>query len=333
LPLFLQLLMEEAQGDVAFIKDVLAGVRAYQSAQRHPRPEAREVLRVGRVRITEFGSSGRPVLFVPSLINPPYVLDLTEQNSLLRWLGTQGLRPLLLDWGDPRDGGAELSIAGHVEHLLLPVLDQIGRDAAVVGYCLGGTMSLGAAMQRPLAGLVLIAAPWQFDGYPSDMREGLSQIWQSGKPTAEALGLFPMEMLQSAFWRIDPRRTLSKFGAFGRMETDSDEARAFVTLEDWANDGPPLALPAARELIEDMYLGNLPGTGGWQVGGRTADPAALECPLLNIISTSDRIVPAASAPPGGERWVLDQGHVGMIIGRRAQATLWHPLQGWLSQLQ
>lgn len=325
--------MEEAKGDVAFIKDVLAGVRAYQTAPRHLRPDAREVLRVGRVRITEFGSSGRPVLFVPSLINPPYVLDLAEGNSLLRWLGTQGVRPLLVDWGDPHDGGADLSIAGHVEQLLLPVLEQIGRDAAVVGYCLGGTMSLAAAMQRPLAGLALIATPWQFGGYPSDMRDGLAQIWQSGKATAEALNLFPMEMLQSAFWRLDPHRTLSKFGAFGRMEPDSDEARAFVTLEDWANDGPPLALPAARELIEDLYLGDLPGTGAWKVGDRPVDPAALDCPLLNIISTTDRIVPAASAPPGGERWVLEQGHVGMIIGRRAQATLWHPLQRWLSQLQ
>jgi polyhydroxyalkanoate synthase len=333
LPLFLQMLVEEAKGDVQFVQDVLAGVRAYQCAPRHPRPQADEILRVGRVRVTEFGSSGRPVLFVPSLINPPYVLDLAEENSLLRWLGAAGMRPMLLDWGDPRDGGLDLSISAHVEQFLLPVIEQFGPDTAVVGYCLGGTMSLAAAMLRPVAGLAVIAAPWQFDGYPQDVRAGLDQIWRAGRPAAEALNLFPMEMLQSGFWRLDPQRTLSKFAAFGRMDPDSGEARTFVTLEDWANEGPPLTIPAARELFEGMYLGDVTGKGAWQVAGHTIDPAALDCPLLNIISTSDRIVPAASAPSAGERRVLDQGHVGMIIGRRAQAALWHPLQSWLSQLR
>src|SRR3546814_5935604 len=38
-----------------------------------------------------------PVLVVPSLINRAYVLDLTAERSLLRWLAAHGLRPLLLD--------------------------------------------------------------------------------------------------------------------------------------------------------------------------------------------------------------------------------------------
>lgn len=328
------MLMDEAKDDAALIRDVLAGVRAYQSAVRHPRPAAgREALRFGRVSVTEFSATGRPVLFVPSLINPPYVLDLTEQNSLLRWLAAGGLRPLLLDWGDGRDGGSDLSISGHVERFLLPAMEALGPETILVGYCLGGTMALAAARRRPVAGLAVIAAPWNFDGYPSDVRAGLATLWQNGLPTAEALNLFPMEMLQAGFWRLDPRRTLSKFAAFGRMEPGSAEAHAFVTLEDWANEGPPLTLPAARELFEALYAGNATGNGEWRVEGEAVDPARLDCPLLNIISTSDRIVPAASAPSIGERLVLGQGHVGMIIGRQARATLWEPLRSWLSHMR
>ena len=334
LPLFLQILLEEAKGDAQFIGDVLAGVRAYQSAPRCPRPAPmREILRVGRVRVTEFGAAGRPVLFVPSLINPPHVLDLTDQNSLVRWLAASGLRPLLLDWGDPRDGGSELSVGGHIEHLLIPLMRDLGPDLAVVGYCLGGTMAIAAAAHLPLAGLVTIAAPWNFAGYPSDALKGFSGIWEAGRGAAEALDLFPMEMLQSAFWRLDPQRTLSKYAAFGKMVSDSPEARAFVVLEDWANDGPPLALPAAREMFEDLFIGDLPGKGEWHVGGKKIEAAALDCPALNIISTSDRIVPAATAPAIGEPLVLQQGHVGMIIGGRARTVLWEPLQRWLSQLR
>lgn len=334
LPLFLQILIEEAKGDARFVREVLAGVRAYQTATRHPRPAPmQEIVRAGRVRVTEFGAVGRPVLFVPSLINPPNVLDLTEQNSLLRWMAGSGLRPLLLDWGDPRDGGSDLSVAGHVEQLLIPLMRELGPDLAVVGYCLGGTMALAAAAHVPLAGLVTIAAPWNFAGYPSEARDGFGSLWYSGRAAAEALDLFPMEMLQSAFWRLDPQRTLTKYAAFGKMPPNSPEALAFVALEDWANDGPPLAFPAARELFEDQFIGDLPGKGEWRVGGKLIDPAELDCRALTIISTSDRIVPAATAPAIGKRLVLQQGHVGMVIGGRAQTVLWEPLHRWLSQLR
>lgn len=334
LPLFLQILLEEAKGDAAFIREVLAGVRAYQDAPRHQRPAPMaETLRKGRVHVTDFGGSGRPVLFVPSLINPPHVLDLTESNSLLRWLAASGLRPLLLDWGDPRDGNGDLSVGGHVEQLLIPLMRELGPELAVVGYCLGGTMALAAAAHVPLAGLVTIATPWNFGGYPPDALAGFSGIWEAGRGAAEALDLFPMEMLQSAFWRLDPQRTLKKYAAFGKMAPDTPEARAFVVLEDWANDGPPLALPAAREMFENLFIGDLPGKGEWRVGGEIIDPSALDCPALNIISTSDRIVPATTAPDIGKRLVLQQGHVGMIIGGRARTVLWEPLHHWLSQLR
>jgi polyhydroxyalkanoate synthase len=136
-----------------------------------------------------------------------------------------------------------------------------------------------------------------------------------------------MEVLQSAFWSLDPARTAAKFEAYAGMAEGSDEARAFVTLEDWANDGPPIPHEAARELFEDMFGLDVTGRGEW----RLADPGALPCPFLDIVSTSDRIVPAASATGAGERLELAQGHVGMVVGGRAKAALWEPLAAWLSR--
>jgi polyhydroxyalkanoate synthase len=136
-----------------------------------------------------------------------------------------------------------------------------------------------------------------------------------------------MEILQSAFWSLDPARTVAKFEAFAAMAQGSAEARAFVALEDWANDGPPLPHAAALELFEDMFGRDVTGRGGW----RPADPGALPCPFLDIVSTRDRIVPAASATGAGERIELAQGHVGMVVGGRARAALWEPLAAWLSR--
>jgi polyhydroxyalkanoate synthase len=147
------------------------------------------------------------------------------------------------------------------------------------------------------------------------------------------MGLFPVEVLQTAFWRLDPRRTIDKFVAFGRTARDPAAIRLFVALEDWANGGAPLTPGVGHELAEDFFRDDRPGTGTWQVAGRRIDLTALACPLLDIVSTTDRIVPAASAVSAtgtGRAMTLAQGHVGMIVGGRAREALWRPLAQWLA---
>jgi polyhydroxyalkanoate synthase len=307
-------------------------LRAYQAAPRLPRPaEMPVVASAGRAVLRDYGGSGRPAIFVPSLINPPDVLDLAESNSMLRWLSQHGVRPLLVDWGTASAAESRLTIAGHIETMLLPLIDSIGPDAAVVGYCLGGTMALAAAMLRPVDRLALIAAPWHFSGYPETSRAELNELWAGAQPVAEQLGLFPMELLQAAFWTLDPHRVISKYAEYGRLDPDSATARAFVVLEDWSNSGPPLTLAAGRDLVEGFMRDDDPGRGRWTVAGRTIDPQAVACPVLDVTSASDRIVPMATAAGIGRQLALKQGHVGMIVGGRARRALWEPLVAWLSQ--
>ncbi|WP_235973740.1 alpha/beta hydrolase [Parasphingopyxis marina] len=295
------------------------------------------VAEAGRARLIDYGGAGdteRPrAVFIPSLINPPGILDLALDNSLLRWLSTQGVRPYLVDWGAPAPGESDLSIGGHVEEILLPLLDTLDASYHLAGYCLGGTMAAGAAALRPPLSLTMIAAPWRFAGFPDEARQGLTDLWTSARPLAEELGALPMEVLQTAFWRLDPARTVGKFEMFGRIDPASAKARAFVALEDWANDGPPLTLGAGRELVEDLFRKDVTGKGDWRVGGEMVDPAALPCPVLDIVSTTDRIVPEATAARTGTVRTLAQGHVGMVVGGKGREALWQPLAEWLSQVQ
>jgi polyhydroxyalkanoate synthase len=332
------MLRSETEGDPDRMASALAGLRAYQSAERPaPPPSMPVVATAGRAVLRDYGGEGRPVVFVPSLINTPDVLDLLPDASLMRWLATQGVRPLLLDWGTPSPDERDLSIAGHVETLLLPLLEEVGSDAALAGYCLGGTMALAAAVIRPPASLTMIAAPWCFAGFPDGARRGLGDLWEQARASAEAMGHLPVEVLQTAFWRLDPRRTVDKFVAFGRARKTPDATRLFVALEDWANGGAPLTPAAGRELAEDCFRDDVPGRNQWLVGGKRIDPTTLACPLLDIVSTTDRIVPAASAvstagarPKAMTPMTLAQGHVGMIVGGRARKTLWEPLAQWLA---
>ncbi len=311
---------------------ILAGLRAYQEAPRdtplQPMPAIAE--RHGAA-LRDYGGDGPPILFVPSLINPPNVLDLGAERSLLRWLAGRGFRVLLLDWGWDVAARRRLSVGGHVEEIALPFIQGLGERPMLVGYCLGGTMAVAAAAATDVGGLATIAAPWSFAGFPEEARRLLGGLWHASAAAVATMGLLPMEVLQSAFWSLDPARTISKFERFADLDARGVEARAFVTLEDWANDGPPISEAAAREMFEGFFRDDLPGRGIWRVCGTAVDPGRLRCPLLNIVSTTDRIVPRATAIRHGERLDLDQGHVGMMVGRRAVESLWQPLAAWLSQ--
>lgn len=306
----------------------LAGLRKYQEAERAPPPPPMPAVATAHgAALRDYGGDGPPLVVIPSLINPPTVLDLGER-SLLRWLAGQGRRVLLVDWGGV-DDRLHLSVSGHVESILLPLIESLGEPVDLAGYCLGGTMAAATAELAGARSLTLIAAPWHFAGFGEAARADLARLWAQARPGAGALGVLPMEVLQSAFWSLDPARTVAKFEAFADMAGDA--ADAFVALEDWANDGPPLPWPAAREMMDDLFAADLPGSGSWHVGGRAIDPARLAMPVLNIVSTTDRIVPHASAAAAGERIDLALGHVGMVVGSRAREALWEPLAGWLSR--
>jgi polyhydroxyalkanoate synthase len=328
LPLFLSLLHRETATNPAAMQRALAGLRKYQEARRAPPPDPMPAIASAKGAVLrDYGGDGPPVLFVPSLINPPTVLDM-DDRSLLRWLGPRR-HVLLVDWGWPDGARGGLSVAGHVEEILLPLIEAAGAPVDLVGYCLGGTMAAAAARLAPVRSLATLAAPWHFAGFPEKARRDLATLWAAARSGAETLGVLPMEALQSAFWGLDPARTIAKFADFADL--DGEAADAFVTLEDWANDGPPVPLAAAREMFEDFFAADLPGAGGWRVGGEVVDPAALAVPQLHIVSTTDRIVPAASAFTAGARIEVALGHVGMIVGSRGPAAVWDPLAGWLSR--
>jgi len=326
LPLFLTLLRDISLRDPELAREALTGLKAYERAQRWPRRPAKPVVaQVNGTCLREHGGDGPPVVLVPSLINPPDILDLDPDVSLADAVQRGGRRVLLIDWGAAANRSSA-SVGSHVESLLAPLIQAIGEPAALVGYCLGGTMAIAAANLVACERVVTLAAPWNFARYPAESRTALQDMWRHSEPAARALAALPMEVLQAAFWSLDPERTVRKFAGFGRLDPASTEARRFVALEDWANEGEALPYPAAGELIDDLFERDLPGSGQWSVGDRMVSDR-LTVPLLNILAADDRIAPAATAP-AGDRIAIPSGHVGMIVGS-ARARLHETLRTFL----
>jgi polyhydroxyalkanoate synthase len=314
--LFVELLRQSALRDPELGRAALDGLRRYQSAPPPLAPVERPVVRtVNGTSLRDCGGSGPALVLVPSLINPPTILDLDPGSSLAAVLA-RSHHTLLLDWGTAADR-RELDLDDHVVHRLVPLLEEVG-PVTLVGYCLGGTLALAAAAQcKAVNAVVTLASPSSFAAYPEDSREQLTKIWQASEIAAGSLGFLPMEVLQAAFWQIDPARLVAKFARFASTAPGSSEARRFVMLEDWANGGEPLPLPAARQLVEKLF-------------GRRETLAPLpSCPMLHVTAAADRIVPAATAAVVGERISSPSGHVGMIVGRDAPQRLHQPLLTWL----
>jgi polyhydroxyalkanoate synthase len=325
--LFLELVRLRAKDDPQLARAALDGLALYAAAQRSDPRLARPIAaQIGGAALRDHGGTGAPVVLVPSLINPPNILDLDDDASLAESLAAAGRHSLLLDWGPAADR-ANLSISDHVEQLLVPLLGALGEPAALVGYCLGGTMAIAAANRAKVECVATLAAPWNFAAYPDLSRAALIDLWNAAHAASDAFGRLPMEVLQAAFWALDPERTVGKFAHYSKLDPDSAEARRFVVLEDWANEGEPLPLPAARELIEDLFGADMPGSGRWLVGGRAMSDA-LSVPTLHFTAADDRIAPAATVPAGPTQ-AVPSGHVGMIVGRKARETLHTPLARWL----
>jgi poly(3-hydroxyalkanoate) synthetase len=154
----------------------------------------------------------------------------------------------------------------------------------------------------------------------------------------DLLEALPVEALQMLFAMLDPFAITEKFRRFSRLPMDSLPARRFVVLEDWLNDGVPLAAPVAREVLAGWYGANAPACGAWRVAGQAINPADLAIPSFCVIPSRDRIVPPASAEalaaalPGCKVHRAAAGHIGMVAGSGAEAALWRPLKEWLHSL-
>jgi polyhydroxyalkanoate synthase subunit PhaC len=318
----------------------LTGLEAYR---RHPyrrvTDEGRVVWREGTTRLLDYGGApnDKPVLVVPSLINRHYILDLLPERGFVRSLGDAGLRPLVVDWGEPAEAergfGLDDYIAGRLDRAADAAIDAAGAPLAVIGYCMGGLLALALAQRRSeqTAGLALLATPWDFHAERPEQARLLGTVVE----IAASGDTLPLWVIQSLFLSLDPFLAERKFIRFAGLDPASAAARDFVALEDWLNDDVALASGVARDCARSWYRDNEPGRGVWKVAGVTITPRRFDKPALVVVPRRDRIVPPRSAEALGEalpRATLLRpplGHIGMMSAAAAPELVWQPIAEWL----
>jgi len=338
---------DEAQKLMA---EMLAGIQKYQRYDLLPqRLKLPVVLEVGTLRLLHVGAHRlvdgrvrkRPILLVPSLINRYNIFDLYEERSFVRWLAAHGHDVYLIDWGDLVKGEGQKSLDAVVRNRLNYCAEFVAHEhkAAVnaIGYCMGGTLLVGAAsIETSLYHTsVFIATPWDFSAVGQEI---ISYIF-SWAPCAlsylKTQPILPCSYIQSLFAALYPKQEVEKFSRFLHMEAGSVEEHIFVAVEDWLNDGVDLPHDIAFSCIQDWFIQNNPQCGKWSLGTDFVRPEKVLCPAFVVASMQDKLVAYKSsralyqALPNAKIYNPECGHIGMMAGRGCIERVWEPIRAWI----
>ena len=279
------------------------------------------------------------VLCVPSLINTSTVLDLYPEVSFVDFLKARGFRPLILDWGSPNADECDFSMADYISFYALDALHALREHhdgpIALLGYCMGGIFATAMAQlaAKEVDALILLATPWDFSApdTPTVLLAPSTHATLRQWITTQ----YPVQpvVTQTLFHLIDPWRVQEKFSRYPFLS--DAEKNHFLAVEQWVNDGVPLANKVAEECFVDWPQGNILAKHQWKIGRRWIEPSEITCPTLVVIPTKDAIVPKGCALPLSKlikrASVIypECGHVSMVVGKNARAQMWEPLAKWL----
>ena len=283
-----------------------------------------------------------PLLIVCSLINRPYVLDLLADRSVVRRFLEAGVDVWLLDWGSPSPEDAGRGIADYALGTLPRAADVVlattGEESLhLLGYCMGGSLSLAAiaAGRLPAASLIALATPVDLHD------DGLLSAWCrmpgfDAAELAELHGNVPPYLLQPAFKMLDPVGLATKFRHLEAKVGDDDFIRFFLAMETWLEDSVSFPGRAFAEWVA-AYRDNAFARGTLLLDGRAIDLRRVTCPILNVVADGDYITPPASSLALGalvgsksyEEVRLPGGHIGLSTGGAAHRGLWPKAAAWV----
>jgi polyhydroxyalkanoate synthase len=222
------------------------------------------------------GDEAPVVIFIPSLINRSYILDLSAKRSFLRYLQEQNIHSYLVDWGEPSEDEMHFRlddyIIGRIDKIIEYVSANSSRKVFLAGYCMGGIMAVSAALRHKdkLQGIALFATPWDFhaSGFSRfKLEENTVELLEGiiAKSTSISANI-----IQAMFYYMHPDLIKQKFDnlflSLGDETKDMDE---FIALEYWVNDGISMTSGVAKECFIDWVHFNKINSGEWLVGGKS----------------------------------------------------------------
>ncbi|MGV6847364.1 MAG: PHA/PHB synthase family protein [Marinibacterium sp.] len=240
-----------------------------------------------------------PVLFVPNWIMKYYILDLSQSNSMVRYLVEQGHRVFMISWKNPGEDERDFGMDTYVERGALAAMEAVrevmpDRKINTVGYCIGGTLLaltaayLGATGKDWLSSITLFAAQIDFTeageimlfvdeeqvDFIEDMME--SKGYLDG---AQMAGAFQMLRSNDLIWSRNVHAYL-----MGDRPSIND-------LMAWNADTTRMPARMHSEYLRRLFQRNDFAEGRMKVLGKAVAPRDIRPPIFQVGTEKDHVAP------------------------------------------
>ena len=293
-----------------------------------------------------------PILFIPPWINKYYILDLTPEKSLVKWLLDQGFTVFMISWANP---GPELFDKKFENYMLEGPLTAINvitsklrcNSVHMAGYCIGGTL-LSCTLaymkrrydKRAITGsyfttLLDFSEPGELGVFIDEYQLNLIEQLMNAK------GYLDGRLLNIAFHMLRPNDLIWPY--FVNNYLLGQKPRAF-DLFYWNSDSTNLVSEMYNFYLRNMYLyNNLRKPGGITLDNVSIDLKEIFIPVFFISTEKDHIAPWQSTYAGVHlhggpvTFVLaGSGHIAGIVnpphknkyGYRINENLVHTAKEW-----
>ncbi|TMM51206.1 PHA/PHB synthase family protein [Sulfitobacter sabulilitoris] len=240
-----------------------------------------------------------PILIVPAWIMKYYVLDLSPENSLVRYLCEQGFEVFIISWKNPDADDADLTMQDYVDLGVRAAIKKITRgdkDARLhaVGYCLGGTLLsiAAAAMARDgddrfatlslLASQVDFSEPGEIGLFINESQVAFLEDIMATQGYLDAdqmAGAFRLLRSNDLIWSRVIRHYL-----LGERTQMND-------LMAWNADSTRMPAKMHSEYLRHLFLHNDLAKGMFQVDDAPVALSDIRAPIFCVATTKDHIAP------------------------------------------